>query len=128
MQNQTKAVVFYDGQCPICRREIKHYQHRSGAENIDWIDVANNPELINPYGLDHKTAMTRFHVLDAQGKWRIGAAGFITLWSHLGGYRHLAKFVRIMRLQGMLDWAYAQWIKWRNRKICDEVNCKTSVK
>lgn len=125
MTYQAKPVVFYDGQCPICSREINHYKHRSGAENIDWIDVANHPELVNPYGLDQTTAMARFHVLDAAGEWRVGAAGFVSLWSNLGGYRHLATLVRTLRLQGLLDWGYAQWLRWRNRNPCDNDACKT---
>ncbi len=34
--------------------------------------------------------MQRFHVLDADGCWQTGAAGFIELWTHLPYYRMLA--------------------------------------
>lgn len=40
--------VFYDGDCPLCQREIAFYRRRSGAERIRWIDVASCDEAVLP--------------------------------------------------------------------------------
>ena len=36
--------VFYDGSCPLCRREIDFYRRRRGAARIDWLDISGLPE------------------------------------------------------------------------------------
>jgi len=61
--------VFYDGQCPLCRREIRHYQRMRGADEIHWIDVTDDDAEIHTYGLSLDRALARFHVLDTRGLW-----------------------------------------------------------
>ncbi|MEM7423767.1 MAG: DUF393 domain-containing protein [Pseudomonadota bacterium] len=80
--------VFYDGGCPICRREIGWYQRRAGADAIDWLDVADYPADVPPdndtaplpAGLQREDLLMRFTVQRADGKTARGAAGFIALW------------------------------------------------
>lgn len=35
-----KLTVYYDGACPLCRREIEFYRRRRGADAIEWVDAA----------------------------------------------------------------------------------------
>jgi len=67
--------------------------------------------------------MARFHVRDAAGHWQIGAFGFAELWSHLPGYRWLARTLRLLRLLPLLDRVYASFARWRLRRACDEHTC-----
>ena len=32
--------IFYDGSCPLCRREIGFYQKQIGADQLTWQDVS----------------------------------------------------------------------------------------
>jgi len=32
-------MIFFDGECPPCRREIAHYRRLQGAELIEWVDI-----------------------------------------------------------------------------------------
>lgn len=41
-----KPIVYYDGGCPVCRREIGFYQTCPGAEHIAWQDISQAPELV----------------------------------------------------------------------------------
>jgi len=36
--------VFYDGACPLCRREIAFYQRLDRAQRLVWRDVAKTVE------------------------------------------------------------------------------------
>ena len=54
--------VYYDGSCPLCRKEIAFYQRCKGADRIDWTDVSAAGALSLEDGLTCEAAMARFHV------------------------------------------------------------------
>mgnify|MGYP000446977673 CR=1 FL=1 len=33
-----RPLVFYDGSCPLCRREIAHYRRQDRAGALGWVD------------------------------------------------------------------------------------------
>jgi len=35
----TRPILFYDGQCPLCRKEIAHYQRLDRQQRVDWQDL-----------------------------------------------------------------------------------------
>ena len=117
------ATVFYDGACPLCRREIAHYRRLRGAERLVWIDVSRANAPLATYGLSRERAMARFHVLDTAGRWQTGSFGFAELWSHLPAYRWLARTLRSLRLLPVLDRVYARFARWRLRRACDDRSC-----
>ena len=117
------ATVFYDGACPLCRREIAHYRRLRGAERLAWIDVASTNAPLATYDMSRERAMARFHVLDAAGRWQTGAFGFAELWSHLPAYRWLARTLRSLRLLPLLNRVYVRFARWRLRRACDDRTC-----
>lgn len=121
-----KPIVFFDGGCPLCRREINHYRRMRSAENLTWIDISHPESGLEHYGLDLQLAMRRFHVLDANGNWQTGAFGFAEMWSKLSGYRLLAAVLRFFHLLPLLDFFYVKFAGWRLQRRCDEGACVTS--
>ena len=117
------ATVFYDGACPLCRREIAHYRRLRGADRLAWIDIARANAPLATYGLSRERAMARFHVRDAAGRWQTGAYGFAELWSHLPAYRWLARTLRSLQLLPLLDRVYVRFARWRLRRACDDRTC-----
>lgn len=80
------AAVFYDGACPICRREIAVYKSmaaRSGAgalaHDTAWLDVSDD-RTPPPDGFDRETLLARFHVRRVDGSVASGAAAFLAVW------------------------------------------------
>ena len=118
-----KPLVFYDGGCPLCRREIAHYQRIDADDRLDWIDINREPERVRNYGLTLSRAMQRLHVLDAGGAWKTGVAGFVELWTHLPYYRRLAGLIRVLHLAAPLDWLYGHWAAWRLKRRCSDQQC-----
>lgn len=101
MPEQVGAVtVFYDGSCPLCTAEIGVYRRCAGAESISFFDVSTHESCAIATGLDKATALTRFHVLGADGRLHSGAAGFGHLWLALPAWRWLG---RIVLLPGVLQ-------------------------
>ena len=118
------ATVFFDGSCPMCSREIKHYRNIRGSERIQWIDIAQEEHRLAAFNLTQQTAMARFHVLDGQYRWHTGAWGFIRMWSHLSYYRWLARIVTGLRLTAAIDRLYGYFSRWRLRRHCKDSSCR----
>ncbi len=78
------AEVFYDGACPVCRREIAVYKRMAAAGDAPlsrdgaWIDVSDPAAA--PDGLDRDALLRRFHVRRANGEVVSGAAAFVAVW------------------------------------------------
>jgi predicted DCC family thiol-disulfide oxidoreductase YuxK len=122
-KNELRPVVFYDGGCPLCRREIAHYQGLDRAGAVDWVDLLNAPERLRQAGISTAEAMARLHVLDTNGALVTGVMGFVTLWRRLPYYRHLASLVTGLRLVGPLDWAYRRFAARRFKHRCADGFC-----
>ena len=118
-----RPLVLFDGGCPLCRREIAHYQRLANAETIDWFDLATPGLEIPDKRITREMAMARMHVRDRDGRWHTGARAFAELWSHLNHYRHLSKLVRSSRLLPLMDRAYSTFAKWRLKRQCNEHAC-----
>ena len=82
-----RPTVHHDGSCPLCRAEIGFYR-RQGAE-ADFVDVSEGDGA--PEGVSCSDAMKRFHVTEADGTVRSGAAAFAALWRATPGWRWLGK-------------------------------------
>lgn len=83
--------VFYDGGCPLCRREIGWYRGKTGADRIDWVDVAGDASVDVPEGLTREDLMLRFTVQRRDGVTARGAAGFVAVWRALPGTATIAR-------------------------------------
>lgn len=118
-----QPVAFYDGGCPLCRREIEHYRRIDRAGRVCWVDITRDAERLRLHALTPEQAMRSFHVLDINGRWRRGVAGFVELWSHLPYYRRLASLVRVLRLTGPLEPVYRRWADWRLQRRCSDQHC-----
>lgn len=118
-----RPLVFYDGGCPFCRREIEHYRRRDRAGALGWVDITRDEAALRAHGLTIEKAMKRFHVLDVNGSWQTGAWGFATVWGSLPGYRPLAWLVRKLHLLPVMDRAYRLFARWRARRRCGPGQC-----
>ncbi len=116
-----RPILFYDGGCPLCRREIAHYRRLDHRAEIEWIDIHSQPDLLRPYGVAWETAMQRIHLLDTNGRMITGAYAFAALWKHLPYYRILAAVTRLPGVLWLLEKAYAPFARWRWRRRCGDV-------
>ena len=78
--SQPSIAVYFDGGCPMCAKEIAHYQKLDTAGHVQWVDIAGpNPSC--PIGYEQSTLLARFHVKELDtGRMLDGAAGFVRLW------------------------------------------------
>lgn len=120
-----RPTVFYDGDCPLCRREIAHYRRVDSANKLYWVDAANEPETLARHGLSLEHAMAELHVLDGTGRWQRGVDAFLVIWQNLPGYRWLARLVTVLGFRRPLGYAYRHFAAWRYRQRCETGSCTT---
>ncbi len=104
--------VFYDGGCPLCRREINYFRALKSRVPVTWLDLTDsNAEL--PQGLDRCSALARMHVRVDGRYYYQGAAAFGILWSQFVYWRMLGLFLRIPPVTWCADLLYRLFLKLR---------------
>ena len=71
-----KVIIWYDGACPLCMREIALMRRLDRRRAIDFRDIAP-ANAVCP--LDRQLMLTRFHASE-DGVILSGAAAFAAMW------------------------------------------------
>ena len=103
---EERLTVFYDGSCPLCRREIRFYRQRTGAGRLAWVDVSRIDGRQVAEGLSRDMALARFHVRAADGRLLAGGDAFAALWSALPGFAPIGRIFRWGPLRWLLNRSY----------------------
>lgn len=121
-QNERRIAVFYDGNCPLCSREITFYRRRNGARAVEWLDVSEiGPDEVAP-GLTRAAALARFHVRRRDGTLVSGGDAFRALWRALPLFMPAAVLLSLPGLRGLLNRAYNIFLRYRpalQRAACE---------
>jgi predicted DCC family thiol-disulfide oxidoreductase YuxK len=112
---QAPLTVFYDGGCPLCRREIGWYRRRRALAPIEWLDVSRCPDTALPDGHERQTLLARFHVALPDGRVTSGAAAFLAVWLRYPGLRWGARLASIPPLPWLLERGYRVFLRVRPR-------------
>ena len=105
--------IYYDGSCPLCRREIAFYRRLQPRERLLWLDVSAGAPLGED--LSCEVAMRRFHVREAGGRLLSGGVAFARLWRALPGWRVLGWLCARPPMSWGLEWAYRAFLPLRPR-------------
>lgn len=109
-----QATVFFDGYCPLCRREVAAYRRLAPQAALAWHDIALDPPDPQRDGFDLGAALASLHLRDADGRLHTGLDAHLRLWQELPGWRHLAGFLqRRPRLRSRLDVLYRLFTRYR---------------
>lgn len=101
--------VFYDGGCPLCRREIQHYRRLASEKRIAWIDVERDVATLRHFGLQQAEALHRMHAYSPKGQWLIGVYAFLAIWRCIPRYRWAARCIQALGMDRPLQWLYQRW-------------------
>jgi len=108
--------VFYDGECPLCVREVAHYRKIDTAGRVEWRDVAADPRAGEPIGLSCDAAMARMHAVTFEGRVVSGADAFLEVWRRMPGvWPRLAKLAAVPPIHWMLERSYRVFARHRDR-------------
>lgn len=102
----SSLTVYFDGECPVCSREIDVYRRQTGTSSIRWVDVTACPESSLGAGLTRKGALARLHVRTPDGELASGALAFATLWKSIPRTAFLGRLASHQPLLVLLEAGY----------------------
>lgn len=106
--------LLYDGECPLCLREVNFLQQRDAGKGIvAFVDIADRdytPEENG--GVDFETAMGRIHAVLPDGTVIKNVEVFRRVYEELGmGW--LYAITKLPLIGAVADWLYGIWADWR---------------
>ena len=101
--------VWYDGDCPLCRREIALMRRLDRARSIRFVDAADGK---GECPVDRADLLARFHARE-NGVVVSGAAAFAAMWRAIPLLRPLGLAARNAWVLGVLERAYRQFLRVR---------------
>jgi predicted DCC family thiol-disulfide oxidoreductase YuxK len=114
MSTTEKLTAFYDGDCPVCRIEVRHYQSIGGPA-VEWVNVCERTDAELAVISDGKTRsdlLGAMHVRDG-AQWAIGVDAFPALWARMPGWRRLTWLFRIPGFRPVAGLAYRVFLAWQ---------------
>ena len=127
-QNTWDVRVFYDGDCPLCMREIAMLQRRDKRRRIDFQDISAADFDPEATGKTFAELMERIHGQLPDGTWIEGVEVFRQLYSAIG-LGAVAEMTKIPGIRQTLDWGYRRFAKNRLRLTgrCDVEGCSVEA-
>lgn len=109
-----KIKLLYDGECPLCVREVNFLTKKdAGREIINFIDITEldyDPEANAK--IDYATAMGRIHAILADGTVIKNVEVFRRIYEELGiGWVY--GITKLPLIGAIADWLYGIWADWR---------------
>jgi len=106
--------VFFDGACPLCRREIDMIKRWDRKGEIWFTDIAKPDFDSKEWGIDQKTLMDQMHARLPDGSWVRGVEAFRQIYS-LVGFGWIVSLTRCPGVSHIIDRAYQVFAKNRLR-------------
>lgn len=109
-----EILVWYDGGCPLCRREIDFMRRLDAARAITFLNVASDEvghdDAACP--LDRAQLLARFHASE-DGQLLSGAAAFAAMWRAIPRLRPLGVAARHPVALAVLERLYRVFLRLR---------------
>ncbi len=118
-----RPIMFYDGGCPMCAREVNHYRKLDRRARVRWYDIHAEPQLPERYGIAAQAAQAELHVRDSAGQIQTGVPGFIVIWRELPYWHWLAPIASLPGIFHLLQALYRPFARWRLKRRCAEGVC-----
>lgn len=127
-QGNWEIKLLYDGECPLCLREVNFLQKRDGGRGkVAFVDIASddyNPEENG--GVDFETAMGRIHGILPDGTVVKNVEVFRRVYEALGmGWVYA--ITKLPILGALADFIYGIWADWR-LPLTGRSNLETLIK
>ena len=108
----SELIVWHDGSCPLCRREIALMRRLDRRGAITFVDATSADDASCP--LDRADLLARFHASE-DGKLLSGAAAFAAMWRQIPVLRPFGLAARSPAVLALLERGYRAFLRVRPR-------------
>ena len=130
--NTVVLTIFYDGLCPLCKREVDFLQSKNQNGYLSFVDI-NSSDFSSDikYGINYKQAMERIHALKSNGALIKDIKVFQEAYDLIGlGWIYAP--TKLPVFNKVFEFIYGVWAKYRLKltfrpsieKLCSERNCE----
>ncbi|MBP9113803.1 MAG: DUF393 domain-containing protein [Polyangiaceae bacterium] len=116
--------VFFDGECPLCVKEIRALRWMDRKHKIRFTDISAPDFDPKAFGIPWQEFMSKIYARLPDGSWLTGVEVFRRLYSAVG-FGPLVSLTRLPGISNALDFGYEKFaknrLKWTGR--CDENGC-----
>lgn len=104
--------LYFDGECPLCAREIKLLRARSKADRLHFVDLSDEAFDASTVGFTHAQMVSSLHARFSDGTWVKGLDA--TLWSwRAAGLGIWAAPLSWRLTRPLFDKGYRLFCRWR---------------
>lgn len=109
----TPLKLLYDGECPICNREVCILKAKDIEKKIHFVDISSKAfSTVENNNIDYDRAMSQMHAIDAKGNLLVGIPAFAAVYARCK-FLILSTLLRIPFIKRVLDPIYAIFAKNR---------------
>ena len=113
----TQIIVYFDGICSLCSKEIAYYRRIAPAGIFEWRDIANQADYLEGTGLSQADALRYLHVRDKEGHMQIGVDAFILIWDQLKFWNLLSFVIQLPLIYQFTKILYKFFANYRFKKL-----------
>ena len=129
--SQGRFTLLYDGECPLCRREIEWFCRRA-PEAMHVVDISAKGFDGNVYGLASDDVHRELHGIKPDGTVTVGMDSVRDAYRVIGlGF--MVSFTAHWPFRPIADWMYRRFAAnrlqigtWVGRRQCDEKTCQST--
>ncbi len=110
-------IVFYDGKCGLCSKEINHYRKIAPNGIFDWQDITESADDLKKEGISLSEGLKLLHAKDEEGLIHVGVDAFILIWKHLKRWRILAFCFGLPIIRPIANILYRYFASWRFKRL-----------
>tara|TARA_Y100001968_G_scaffold191641_1_gene175568 strand:+ start:452 stop:850 length:399 start_codon:yes stop_codon:yes gene_type:complete len=126
-----KLTIFFDGECPLCKREVNFLQSKNQKRSLKFIDINSSDfGLYFKHGINYKQAMEKIHALKSDGSLITDIQVFQEAYKLIGlGWIYAPTKLPIV--DNLIESIYRLWAKYRLKltfrppleEICSQRDC-----
>lgn len=120
MDKNSPTKVLFNGECPVCNFEIRHYEAYANKTGLPIRFDDLNSDALSEWDLTEDAAARRLYVLH-QGTLLSGMPAFRVLWAEMPKYRWLARVTGWPVIRPLSVFAYDKVLapliyRWHRRR------------
>ena len=116
----TMSKIFYDGKCPVCKKEISLYKKLSMSNSIEWYNVHSNQAALKKVNKSKEECLKLLHVYDDNNNLYLGVEAFIFIWKKTKYFKYIAYCLDFKLIKIPLNFFYKLYAKKKYIKLYAE--------